>query len=132
MQYFCQHKTPSSYAIDTSIALDDEALKICFDQNNHIKKMGKALNCNTTGQAEFIGLANWSASWVNLLCERMGQVFANPKNANLYYEDIASSLIQENPSVEPISVVDIAGFDWTELDDHADLARARSLFTDLK
>ncbi len=107
-------------AIDAEKPLAEEEMKVSVD-DGHLRIISKLLD-PVDAFGEFIGISIVTARGA----ERAGAALAQAWNddPNHYYEDAYQLMADER---RPITLVPVSGGPWVEVDDHADLARARAL-----
>ena len=112
---------PLAVAVDGTRRTDAEGMKYRLGQGDSIEAFGKALSLDCAA-GETIGIERITSEVGAPLFEALSR----PEHAGLYYEDVYSLLIAAGElSARAVEVGDLP---WTEVDDPADLARARSLF----
>lgn len=108
-------------AVDGTRRTDAEGMKYRLGQDDHIEAFGKALPLESAA-GESIGIERIADDVGATIFEALSR----PEHSGLYYEDVYSLLIAAGKlSARAVEVGDLP---WTEVDDPADLARARSLF----
>jgi choline kinase len=108
-------------AIDTEKSLADEEMKVRLNDQGHLTRITKLVD-PTTVQGEYIGVALIEASIADVLSDALQRTFeADP---DLYYEDAFQLMADEGAA---IATAPIGTVDWVEIDNHADLARAREI-----
>lgn len=113
-------------AVDAGRLLDAEAMKVSTN-GNLISAFGKAIPLDASA-GESIGIERVAARFASTLFSALERVISHGETG-LYYEDVYSRLIAEGRlEAEAIAVADLA---WTEVDDFADLERARGLVRSL-
>ena len=109
-------------AVDAGRLLDAEAMKVCVSGLN-IEAFGKCIELSRSA-GESIGIERIAARASATLFDAL-QATTGAGETNLYYEDVYSRLIAAGRlRAEAVAVRDLA---WTEVDDFADLERARQL-----
>jgi choline kinase len=109
-------------AVDAGRMLDAEAMKVCVSGVN-IDAFGKGIEL-TKSAGESIGIERIAARASATLFDALDTAISAGET-NLYYEDVYSRLIAAGRlRAEAVSVRDLP---WTEVDDFADLERARQL-----
>ena len=108
-------------ALDDVKELGEEEMKVHVNGDGHMTRINKALD-PATAQGEYIGLTLIEAAAAGPLAEALEATFR--RDPQLYYEDGFQEYADRggHVGVAPIGVVD-----WAEVDDHADLARAREI-----
>ena len=109
-------------AVDAGRMLDAEAMKVTVSGSD-IRAFGKGIELAASA-GESIGIERILASAAAPLFDALDAAIAGGET-NLYYEDIYSRLIAAGRlRAQAVSVGDLP---WTEVDDFADLERAREL-----
>jgi choline kinase len=112
-------------AVDAGRMLDAEAMKVSLlaPGTSQISAFGKGIALLQSA-GESIGIERISGSFSATLFAALDAAIAGGETG-LYYEDVYSRLIaQKTLSAEAVAVSDLP---WTEVDDFADLERARQL-----
>jgi choline kinase len=112
---------------DVLIALDDvkplaeEEMKVHLDEHGHLTAINKALD-PASAQGEYIGLTLIRPGGADALADALKATWE--RDPQLYYEDGFQEYADRGGFVgaSPIGEVE-----WVEVDDHADLARAREV-----
>jgi choline kinase len=109
-------------AVDAGRMLDAEAMKVCVSGLN-IEAFGKGIELSKSA-GESIGIERIAARASATLFDALDRAMSSGET-NLYYEDVYSRLIAAGRlRAEAVAVRDLP---WTEVDDFADLERARQL-----
>jgi choline kinase len=108
-------------AIDDDKTLGAEEMKVHLDQGR-LTRITKAMD-PTSADGEYIGLTLVEPEAAEPLASALQSTFE--RDPGLYYEDGYQKLIDRGG--EPMAVPIGVGVPWVEVDDHADLARARRL-----
>jgi glycerol-1-phosphate dehydrogenase [NAD(P)+] len=98
--------------------VDDEAMK-AVSENGRLVRLSKQAPVGSN--PEYIGLTRVDPAHGALLAEILDG-FVERDELDVYYE----SALEELARREHVGVVSVDGLAWIEIDDHADLARARS------
>jgi choline kinase len=112
---------------DILLALDDvkplggEEMKVQLDGDGRVSRINKALD-PATAQGEYIGLTLIEPAAAAPLADALEATFR--RDPQLYYEDGYQEFADRGGR---IGVAPIGAVDWAEVDDHADLARAREI-----
>ena len=112
---------------DILLALDDvkplggEEMKVQLDGDGRVSRINKALD-PATAQGEYIGLTLIEPAAAAPLADALEATFR--RDPQLYYEDGYQEFADRGGRV---GVAPIGAVDWAEVDDHADLARAREI-----
>ena len=113
-------------AVDAGRMLDAEAMKVTVSAQR-ITAFGKDIELRASA-GESIGIERISSATTSKLFDALDETIASGQTG-LYYEDIYSRLIAEGKlEAEAVPVRDLP---WTEVDDFADLERARELVRSL-
>lgn len=114
-----------SVAVDAGRMLDAEAMKVTLSKAaaTQISAFGKGIPLSQSA-GESIGIERISSSFSASLFNALDAAIA-AGDTGLYYEDVYSRLIAAGSlQAEAVPVADLP---WTEVDDFADLERAREL-----
>jgi choline kinase len=112
---------------DILLALDDvkplggEEMKVQLAGDGRVSRINKALD-PATAQGEYIGLTLIEPAAAAPLAGALEATFR--RDPQLYYEDGYQEFADRGGRV---GVAPIGAVDWAEVDDHADLARAREI-----
>lgn len=108
-------------AVDAVKALTDEAMKVRLDGEDRVVRITKQMPVETA-HGEYIGAALIAPGAAPELADCLAQTWR--RDPNLYYEDGFQLLADRTGEVRAER---IGAVDWVEVDDSADLARAREL-----
>jgi choline kinase len=108
-------------ALDDVRPLGDEEMKVQLDGDGDMTRINKALD-PATSQGEYIGLTLIEAVAAAPLAEALEATWR--RDPQLYYEDGFQEYADRGGR---IGVAPIGAVEWAEVDDHADLARAREI-----
>lgn len=109
-------------AVDTEKRLAEEEMKVRVDAEGRVVSITKLMD-PATAYAEYIGATLIEGSAAQKLADALQATFE--RDPHLYYEDGYQHLADHG---ELIGVAPLpAGTSWVEVDDHADLARAREI-----
>jgi choline kinase len=108
-------------ALDDVKPLGDEEMKVQLDGDGDMTRINKALD-PATSQGEYIGLTLIEAVAAAPLAEALEATWR--RDPQLYYEDGFQEYADRGGR---IGVAPIGAVEWAEVDDHADLARAREI-----
>jgi choline kinase len=108
-------------AVDAEKALGEEEMKVHLSAEGYVDRIHKLLD-PATAQGEYIGVSLVEPHAADDLADALKATFE--RDPQLYYEDGFQILADRGGKVRaaPIGTVE-----WVEVDDHADLARAREL-----
>jgi choline kinase len=108
-------------ALDDVKPLGEEEMKVHVDGDGRMTRINKALD-PATAQGEYIGLSLIEPEAGEPLADALEATFL--RDPQLYYEDGYQEYADRGGVV---GVAPIGAADWAEVDDHADLARAREI-----
>ena len=108
-------------ALDDAKQLGEEEMKVQLDGAGHMTRINKALD-PATAQGEYIGLTLIEPAAAAALADALEATFR--RDPQLYYEDGYQEFADRGGRV---GAAPIGAVDWAEVDDHADLARAREI-----
>ncbi|GIF69793.1 nucleotide sugar-1-phosphate transferase [Asanoa ishikariensis] len=108
-------------AVDNVKKLADEEMKTTFDADGQLTRITKLMD-PAEAFGEYIGATLIEASAAAGLAEALEATWK--RDPNLYYEDGYQEYAQRGGQVRAATIGDIP---WVEVDNHADLARAREI-----
>jgi choline kinase len=108
-------------ALDDVKPLGEEEMKVHLSGDGHMTRINKALD-PATAQGEYIGLTLVEPAAAERLADALEATWR--RDPQLYYEDGFQEFADRGGRV---GVAPIGAVDWAEVDDHADLARAREI-----
>ena len=108
-------------AVDREKRLGDEEMKVTLDDRGLVQRITKRMD-PATAAGEYIGLTLLEPAGAPALVNALEATFT--RDPQQYYEDGYQELVDRGV---PVSVAPIGSVEWVEVDDHADLARARGL-----
>jgi choline kinase len=108
-------------AVDDVKTLGEEEMKVHLSAEGHLDAIHKSLD-PATAQGEYIGVTLIEPHAADALADALKTTFE--RDPQLYYEDGFQELASRGGRVRSASIGDVA---WVEVDDHADLARAREV-----
>jgi choline kinase len=108
-------------ALDDHKTLTDESMKATVDETGQLQQLTKRMP-NEAGLGEYIGLTLIEPIAHEILADALHWVWN--EDPQLYYEDGFAELAKRGGRV---GVQSIGAVEWTEVDDHADLERAREI-----
>jgi choline kinase len=108
-------------AVDREKRLGDEEMKILLSEDGTLERINKQID-PAAAAGEYIGLALVEPAAAGPLADALEATWR--KDSSLYYEDGFQELADRGGRIH---VAPIGTVDWVEVDDHADLARAREL-----
>lgn len=108
-------------AVDAAKRLGDEEMKVTFDPTGQLRRIHKGLDPESA-HGEYIGVAVIEPSAADGLAGALADTWRG--DPGLYYEDGFQLYADRGGQVRGAT---IGAVDWVEVDDHADLARAREI-----
>ena len=108
-------------AIDVTKQLTDEAMKITKDDNGFVARITKQMPVSAA-HGEYIGASLIRPAVAGDLAAALEETWR--RDESLYYEDGYQTLINHGTHV---GIAALPPLEWVEVDDHADLERARDL-----
>jgi choline kinase len=108
-------------AVDQMKPLDEEEMKVQVDGEGLIRRINKDID-PATAQGEYVGLTLIEAAAALPLAEALEATWR--RDPSLYYEDGFQEFADRGGR---IGIAPIGEVEWVEVDDHADLARAREV-----
>jgi choline kinase len=108
-------------AVDSEKRLGEEEMKVLLDGDGALTRINKAID-PASADGEYIGLTLVEPEAAEALADALEATWR--RDTSLYYEDGFQELVDRGGEVH---VAPIGTVDWVEVDDHADLARAREL-----
>jgi choline kinase len=108
-------------ALDDEKPLGEEEMKVHLGDDGRMTRINKALD-PATAQGEYIGLTLIEPAAAAPLAEALEATWR--RDPQLYYEDGYQEYADRGGR---IGVAPIGGVEWAEVDDHADLQRAREI-----
>jgi choline kinase len=108
-------------ALDETKTLDEEEMKVTLDESGRMRRITKLMS---PGEAdgEYIGATLIKPGVADALAEALEATWR--RDPDLYYEDGYQTLVDTGGEV---GVARIGALPWVEVDNHADLARAREI-----
>lgn len=108
-------------AVDCEKRLGEEEMKILLSEDGTVSRINKAID-PASAAGEYIGVALIEPTAARPLADALETTWR--RDPSLYYEDGFQELADRGGDVH---VAPIGTVDWVEVDDHADLARAREI-----
>ena len=108
-------------AVDDVKSLGEEEMKVHLTEEGYLDRINKALD-PATAQGEYIGVTLIEPHAADALADALKTTFE--RDPQLYYEDGFQELADRGGKVRSAS---IGMVEWVEVDDHADLAKAREV-----
>ena len=118
-----EHPGASVVALDARADLDEEAMKAQV-VGDRVVAMGKWLSVADAG-GESIGVERIAASHAPRLFQTIDRMMASGKE-DAYYEDAYHLMVQDGWELHAWPIGELR---WSEIDDAADLERARALMS---
>ena len=112
---------PILLALDDKKVLAEEEMKVILDPDGQLVRINKAID-PATADGEYIGVTLIEPEAADRLSAALASVFE--RDTTLYYED---GYQQYSDWGEVIKTTPIGVTNWIEVDNHADLARAREI-----
>lgn len=109
-------------ALDTEKTLADEEMKVQVDDAKALTRITKLLD-PASAYGEYIGASLIEGSAVAALADALQATWE--RDPDLYYEDGYQELVNRGGVIATSPIP--AGTSWVEVDNHADLERARSI-----
>ena len=114
-------QAPVLIALDDQKSLAEEEMKVRLDPDGHLDRINKGLDPATV-DGEYIGVTLIEAEAAAALADALQATFE--RDPSLYYEDGYQELADRGGHIGAVS---IGVVEWVEVDDHGDLARARTI-----
>jgi choline kinase len=108
-------------AIDQEKPLGAEEMKVVLSENGRLQRISKVVNPERA-DGEYIGVALVEPAGAAPLADALEATWR--RDPSRYYEDGWQELVDRGGDVH---AAPIGAVEWVEIDDHADLARAREL-----
>lgn len=108
-------------AVDQVKPLADEEMKVQLSADGGLTRITKLMD-PATAAGEYIGLTLVAPAAADQLADALETTFT--RDPDLYYEDGYQELVDRGVRID---VAPIGTVDWVEVDDHADLAKARTI-----
>ena len=108
-------------AVDDVKPLGEEEMKVHVTDDGHLDRINKALD-PATAQGEYIGVTLIEPAAAAGLADALETTWR--RDPQLYYEDGFQELADRGGR---IGIAPIGAVEWVEVDDHADLERAREV-----
>ena len=108
-------------AVDDEKALGEEEMKLHLTSDGYMDRINKSLD-PATAHGEYIGVTLIEAAAAGALADALEATWR--RDPGLYYEDGFQEYADRGGR---IGIAPIGQVDWVEVDDHADLARAREV-----
>ena len=108
-------------AVDREKPLGEEEMKVVLSQDGTLRRINKHVD-PATADGEYIGVTLIESAAAGPLADALEATWQ--RDPSLYYEDGYQELVDRGGKVH---VAPIGTVDWVEVDDHADLERAREI-----
>lgn len=108
-------------ALDAEKSLADEEMKVIWTAEQGVRTITKLMD-PATATGEYIGVTLIEPTAATELADALRTTWE--RDPNLYYEDGYQELVNRGTRID---VAVIGKVDWVEIDNHADLARAREI-----
>ena len=108
-------------ALDSEKRLADEEMKVVWSDRNGVEQITKQMD-PSTATGEYIGVSLIEPAAATDLTAALHETWQ--RDPHLYYEDGYQTLVDKGFRID---VAPIGTVDWVEIDNHADLARAREI-----
>ncbi len=108
-------------AVDSLKWLADEEMKVVIDAPDRVRRISKQME-PADAFGEYIGLTLIEPAAAEALADALEYTWR--RDPNLYYEDGFQELVDRGGDVRATTIGEV---DWVEVDNHADLARAREI-----
>ncbi|GLZ03933.1 nucleotide sugar-1-phosphate transferase [Actinomadura sp. NBRC 104412] len=108
-------------AVDNVKTLADEEMKVTLDERGRLRRITKKMD-PSSAYGEYIGATLIEPAAAGPLADALKATWE--RDPDLYYEDGYQELVDRGGE---IAVAPIGAVDWVEVDDHDDLAKARTI-----
>jgi choline kinase len=108
-------------AVDEEKALGEEEMKTQLSPDGRLRRISKQVD-PALAEGEYVGVALIEPAAAGALAEALEATWR--RDPSLYYEDGFQELVDRGGNVR---VLPIGTVEWVEVDDHADLERAREI-----
>ena len=108
-------------ALDETKVLDEEEMKVTLDDGGHMRRITKLMP-PSEADGEYIGATLIQPGAADQLAAALEETWR--RNPDLYYEDGYQTLVDGGGVV---GVARVGGLPWVEVDNHADLEKAREI-----
>jgi choline kinase len=108
-------------ALDTLKPLAEEEMKVIWSEAVGAERITKLMD-PATATGEYIGVSLIEATAAAELADALRETWE--RDPHLYYEDGFQALVDKGFRID---IAPIGAVDWVEIDNHADLARAREI-----
>jgi choline kinase len=108
-------------AVDRAKVLDEEEMKVTLDERGLMRRITKLMS-PAEAHGEYIGATLIKPAAADALASALRSTWE--RDPDLYYEDGYQTLVDTGGEV---GIAPIGDLPWVEVDNHADLARAREI-----
>jgi choline kinase len=108
-------------ALDETKVLDEEEMKVTLDDGGHMRRITKLMP-PSEADGEYIGATLIQPGAAEQLAAALEETWR--RDPDLYYEDGYQTLVDSGGVV---GVARVGGLPWVEVDNHADLEKAREI-----
>jgi choline kinase len=109
-------------ALDTEKTLGEEEMKVQLGAGGALQRITKLMDPRTAA-GEYIGATLIEGSAAQRLADALEATFT--RDPGLYYEDAYQELVDRGGVIDTVPIP--PGTSWVEVDNHADLSRAREI-----
>lgn len=114
-------------AVNKSVKLDEEQIKVTLDSKNRILRMAKDVPLDEA-VGESIGIEKFSKSFGWEIFEILDRKILKENNVNEFYEKTFEEIISRNDVRNSIYCVDVSEYECTEIDTVEDYYKAQNEF----
>ncbi len=114
-------------AVNKSVKLDEEQIKVTLDSKNRILRMAKDVPLDEA-VGESIGIEKFSKSFGREIFEILDRKILKENNVNEFYEKTFEEIISRNDVRNSIYCVDVSEYECTEIDTVEDYYKAQNEF----
>jgi choline kinase len=108
-------------ALDTEKSLAEEEMKVIWSEHAGVERISKLME-PAAATGEYLGVTLIEPAAATDLAAALRKIWE--RDPHLYYEDAYQLLVDQGVRID---VAPIGTVDWVEIDNHADLARAREI-----
>ncbi|MER7362453.1 phosphocholine cytidylyltransferase family protein [Nonomuraea wenchangensis] len=108
-------------AVDNVKKLADEEMKVTLDEGGSLRRITKLMD-PAEAYGEYIGATLIRPAAAARLADALKATFE--RDPQLYYEDGYQELVERGETIHAASIGEV---DWVEVDNHEDLAKARTI-----
>ena len=114
-------------AVNKSVKLDEEQIKVTLDSKNRILRMAKDVPLDEA-VGESIGIEKFSKSFGREIFEILDRKILKENNVNEFYEKTFEEIISRNDVRNSIYCVDVSEYECIEIDTVEDYYKAQNEF----